>query len=464
MKVHKCLVVALLFTCVCSGLAAQETATPPANPNGGRATVDNGLPPASTRSGSIPDSLHRYVSRAEPDFGWKHEETRQIGDRTIQRLELTSQRWQEGVWKHALYVYEPTTLSHPRHMMLFVTGGRNGRLPSLPDMVIGLRLADLCGARIATLHQVPNQPLLEDRVEDDLLAETCLRYLATGDETWPLLLPMVKSAVKAMDALEEFARQQEYEKIEGFVIAGASKRGWTSWLTPAVDRRIIATAPIVIDVLNFPAQMKHQLDTWGKYSEQIDDYTRRGLDKILQNSDDPRETRLREVLDPYTYRYLVRIPKLLVVGTNDRYWTVDAMGLYFDDLVGPKHVLVCPNVGHNLGDRKDFAMTTLGAFVRHAARGQSLPKLEWSVRRDEAELRLTATSDVKPRSVRHWTANSGTKDFRESTWSSQAVKFENGAAAAAVPKSAGRHAATFLEFVYEADELTYSLTTRIYRD
>jgi len=48
-------------------------------------------------------------------------------------------------------------------------------------------------------------------------------------------------------------------------------------VTGAVDNRVIAIAPMVIVMLNIAAQGPNQLDVWGQYSEQIDDYVNRGL-------------------------------------------------------------------------------------------------------------------------------------------------------------------------------------------
>ena len=415
-----------------------------------------------TTTSEIPQEIFQFMERDEPDFGWKKLDTVEAAGNRIHRLELTSQKWQNIVWKHALIVYEPKQVVHKEHMLLFVTGGSIGKVPQGKDLAMGIALANACGARVATLHQVPNQPLMGDRVEDDLITETWLRYLESGDASWPLLFPMAKSAVKAMDALQEFCKSEFEQPVGSFVISGASKRGWTSWLTPVVDKRIVATAPIVIDVLNFPAQMNHQKKTWGFYSEQIEDYTNKGLVREDGIAREGREAQLWRMMDPYTYRSRLDLPKLIVVGANDRYWTVDAMNQYWDDLSGLKHIHRAPNAGHGLDDGRDYALGTIAVFFRHTANGKELPEFSWEPRVTEAKVGLSMKPSGTPLAVRLWTARSESNDFRESKWTSEDVSGSAGQYEAAAAKTGAERVAVYGEAQYEYEGLKYSLSTLVF--
>ena len=326
---------------------------------------------------------------------------------------------------------------------------------------MGLMLARLCGARVAMLHQVPNQPLLGGRNEDDLITDTFLFQLATGDKRWPLLFPMTKSAVRAMDCIEQLATKEWGSSVKGFVVTGASKRGWTTWLTGASDKRVIGIAPIVIDTLNFPKQMDYQLETWGQYSEQIADYERKGLIKHLK--DDP-DFPLWRWVDPWFYRAHLTLPKLIINGTNDRYWTVDALNLYWDDLSGVKYIRYVPNAGHNLQGGREGALTTLAVFFQHVVEGKPGPSIDWKHETVGDSFQLTIQSNTPPTAVRLWTASSATKDFRESKWTSQPIKSSNGSFTASVPKPTEGHVALYGEIQFNAYGQEYSVTTQIRRE
>ena len=43
------------------------------------------------------------------------------------------------------------------------------------------------------------------------------------------------------------------------MVAGASKRGWTTWTTMAVDKRVFAAIPIVMDILSMNTVIKIKL-------------------------------------------------------------------------------------------------------------------------------------------------------------------------------------------------------------
>jgi PhoPQ-activated pathogenicity-related protein len=219
---------------------------------------------------------------------------------------------------------------------------------------------------------------------------------------------------------------------------------------------------MVIDVLNFRPQMEHQLNVWGAYSDQIHDYSSKGL--IKQGDETAREEQLRVMMDPYTYRSVLKLPKLLVNGTNDKYWVVDAMKLYWPDLVGPKFVLQIPNAGHGLGGGGDRVGATIAAFFRHVVRGREFPQIDWKPVQKDGNVGLQVNVVPNPRNVKLWRAQSSSGDFRESRWSSEPMQATQAGYVGWVAKPTnGDQVAYFGELEFESEGQTFWLSTVVQR-
>jgi PhoPQ-activated pathogenicity-related protein len=387
---------------------------------------------AGARASAAPaNALEKYVQREDSSFNWKRTERKPVKGGTLTHLELISQTWRDQFWSHHLLVFRPEKLRHPQLAFLLITGGAYNA-PKDEDLERFLPIPLRGGAILALLNKVPNQPLYDGRKEDALIAYTFDQYLKTGDDSWPLLFPMVKSAVRAMDALQQFAQREWSQPIESFVVSGASKRGWTTWLTGAVDPRVKAIAPMVIDMLNMKAQLAWADQMYGQQSEEIGDYTNLNLHLRL---DEPRMVELRGWVDPFSYRARYTKPKLLLLGTNDPYWVVDALRHYWDDLPGPKLIFQTPNAGHDLAGGKD-AINTLASWFALIADNRPLPKLEWKLTDGSSgPVSLTVKADQAAKKIRLWTAHSKDRDFRDDEWSSQDLEIQAGSsqASAQVP-------------------------------
>lgn len=430
----------------------------------------------------IPPELDNYIKKAEPDYAWSFKSKDETDAGAVYLYRLVSQKWHGELWEHDLQVFVPKEATDKTSMVILNTGGAAGG----GTTALGLEIARRVKYPVAVLFQIPKQPLYNGKKEDALIAETFVNYLETKDATWPLLFPMAKSVVKAMDALQEIGKKDWNVDVKHFVITGASKRGWTSWLTAATgDKRVKAIAPLVIDTLNFQKQMPHQLKSFGKYSEQIYDYEER---KLLPLPDTTEARKLWSMVDPWVYRDRLTLPKLLVHGTNDPYWAQDAMNQYWDDLKGDKWVLYVANAGHDLrpqdkpnqqGAKKDVfplkAIDTLGAYSKLILSGKTLPKVDWKdagIKNNNATAQTTL--GLKPVSVQSWTTTSETRDFRKSKWEKDAkgveVMLGNTPNAVAneppvvvlnLPIPATGYAAGFTEFTFEIDGTKFNLSTPI---
>jgi PhoPQ-activated pathogenicity-related protein len=411
-------------------------------------------------SDSLANALETYLHEPDGSFAWKRTEEKKLKDATLTHLELISQTWRGHLWGHDLLVVRPTTLRQTDIAMLFITDDSYNASDE-NEMDPFYDVAQRAGAVVAILNKVPNQPLYNGRKEDALVAFTFDQYLKTGDPTWPLLFPMVKSALRAMDTLQMFARQEFDQSIERFVVSGASKRGWTSWLTAAVDTRVVGFAPMVIDMLNMKAQLDWTEKMYGRQSDEISDYTDLNLHQKL---DDPPMQTLRAWVDPYSYRQTYTTPKLLLLGTNDPYWVVDSLRHYWSDLPEPKLVFQTPNAGHDLGGGHD-AWQTLAAWFQMIADRQPLPKVEWQLRDGTNGVAgLTVRVDQPVSKVRLWTAHSLDRDFRDEKWTCRELETQPGGSQASV--DVPKPSAGFTAFLAEV-ELTaptghsYKLSTQV---
>ena len=417
---------AVVVACNFSSFASAQVLTPVA-PNPAIAATDA---PAV-----INPALKNYVDTPDASVSCTLAESGSSNGCTWLRYNLVSQTWHGIAWRHVVWLLLPedanSTEQKPAYKIegdsaiLFIAGGSwkgdwsvtpaaDLRLPREYPLLSYLAIAAKCP--LAIVEQIPFQPILDGRYEDAIIAETFRRFLMGEGEDWPLLLPMTKAAVAAMNAMQGELQNRFKISIDHFTLTGASKRGWTTWLTAAIDSRVAAIAPMVIDMLNMPAQMQHQLDSWGGYSEEIADYTALNLQKNLAT---PRGQLLQSIVDPYAYRTVLNQPKLLIFGTNDRYWTLDSCNLYWDDLQGPKYLTYVPNQGHQIGD---FARLVgpIAALHRSYNGGPAMPKLSWTFADRSDKLgRLKVKCDVATNAVNMWVATAPTKDFRLARWVSQ---------------------------------------------
>ncbi len=373
--------------------------------------------------------LEQYLATPDPSYSWREVSSGRLGSSEFVEAILTSQTWRGIPWKHQLFVIRPARVDAASHQaFLYIDGGswhpeyERGIGREIPDSArIFERLAEVLQAPVAVVRQVPFEPLFGRR-EDALIAYTFDRYLNTGDPGWPLLLPMVRSAARAMDAVQQLARRHWGLSIARFTVAGASKRGWTSWLLAAADPRVASVAPMVIAMLDMPEQIDLQRKTFGGLSPAIEEYQ---AIRFPERMSTPLGRELVSIVDPYSYRAELTMPKLILLGTNDPYWPVDALEIYWGGLPQEKRVLYLPNQGHDLRDIERL-MGSLSALYRYSADRRPLPAVTWTFEPSSGRLALSVQADRAPLRVLAWSAASASRDFTRAHWTSHPCEPSSG--------------------------------------
>ena len=259
--------------------------------------------------------LDDYVAKPDPSYTYSLVKTIDNPLGKVYIIDMKSQTWRSDkevnrtLWQHWVTIIVPNGVTADT-ALLWINGGSNrSNPPGGPDGML-VPIALQTKTVVVDLKTVPNEPLVfsddpgNQRSEDAIIAYTFDKFVKTGDGTWPLLLPMVKSAVRAMDTVQDFVAKTSDGKlkINQFVVSGGSKRGWTTWLTAAVDKRVRAIAPAVIDVLNMDEQMRHHFAAYGFYSTRHRDY--QDLN-VFSRLDTPQGQKLDQLRRP------LRVPRPL---------------------------------------------------------------------------------------------------------------------------------------------------------
>ena len=201
-----------------------------------------------------------------------------------------------------------------------------------------------------------DDPEQHSRSEDSSIAYTWLHYIEdpTNDTEYILFLPMTKAGVKAMDATTEFltsaSAPQEIQEANlnptQFIVSGASKRGWTSWLVASVDPRVMVLVPVVLDLLNVPSNLQHHFRAYGGWSFAFEDYWELGLTTYFEH---PKFFELCDIMDPYSHRDKLVMPKLVINSANDEFFLPDDTRYWWDDMplaYEMNRFMILPNAEH----------------------------------------------------------------------------------------------------------------------
>lgn len=194
--------------------------------------------------------------------------------------------------------------------------------------------------------------------------------------------------------MTEFCSKQLPElglSLDYYIISGASKRGWTTWLVGAVDpKRVKAIIPIVLDAINFVEFAHHQYKSYNGWAEALTDY----VDMNIMNRIDTLGMRaLQEQEDPYFFRERLTMPKLIINAAMDEFQQPDDSFFWYDGLPEGqgKWLVMTPNAEHSLSTGILEVVPVASAWISAIIAKEHVPKFHWTIDGTGA---VTATLDA----------------------------------------------------------------------
>ncbi len=407
--------------------------------------------------------LDDYVNTPDPVFRYELHPQATVTKKTHEAkvYHLVSQEWltkaevDRPLWEHWVTIHVPAERAF-KPAMLFISGGGNGGSAPTPNGAM-TQIALMTKSVVVEIKQIPNQPLhfagenmapytKSGRKEDALIAFGWDQFLTGGRAEWLARLPMTKAVVRAMDLV-----QKEQPDVKEFFVVGASKRGWTTWTTAAVDQRVIGIAPAVIDVLNFVPSLDNHHNAYGFWAPAVSEYEETNITGRIHT---PRMKALLNIVDPYSYVDRLTMPKYIVNSTGDQFFPPDSSKFYFDDLKGEKYLRYTPNTDHglNLG-----VYTNLASFYHALLNDTPRPVFDWKANADGS---LAVHCTTKPEKVLLWQAhNPKARDFRleeiGAAWTSTELSSTDGTYHALPTLPESGYTAFMIELTFENPDFQF---------
>ncbi|XP_071814824.1 autocrine proliferation repressor protein A-like [Apostichopus japonicus] len=383
-------------------------------------------------------ALDEYVRKYDPNYSYKV-----LTDYTVRNqastsfvINMTSQAWMtenvtsQHIWWHYLIVTIPDVIEMPDVGFLYVTGGSNTNSPPDPSTDAEARLITFAAEELkcvgTMMRQNPNQPIKfkndpkqKNRREDDIIAYTFRQFVDgpfSDDPEIVVLLPMVKAAVRALDTMNSFASS----KINRFYVAGASKRGWITWLTGVVDDRVVAIMPMVLTLLNMGPNFKHHYRSLNGWSFAIRPYWEEDCMRYLDHPDAPK---LLEIVDPYEYIPRLTKPKYVISASGDEFFLPDDHHYWYKNMQGPTMLRIHPNAEHSLAGHWRRMAQECVSFVLWNEEGWKWPNITWTRHENHNFGSIIVKTDVEPLSIKAFSAD--TTQHQRRDWRLLIARTEN---------------------------------------
>ena len=363
-------------------------------------------------------SMSDYIESTKNEFSYNIQEVIYEENWTGYHIKMISGEWLDSKkvdqveWWHYVDIIIPKQTTSSTGIM-FIDGGEKSEDYFRLDAQ-SIRNAIKTEAVIVNVSNIPFQPLnflsseQDSFEEDDLIAFAWNKFLKQGakqkDVEWLPRFPMTRAIVRAMDLAQEIVLQNDIV-VKDFVVSGASKRGWTAWTTAAVDSRVKAVVPMVIDMLNLVPSFENHYRSYGEFSPAVQEYVNYNIQDWLGTEEFKV---LMSYIEPFSFIDKFTMPKYIINAGSDEFFSTDSWRFYYDKLPGEKIIRYVPNKNHSLDGR--YLTEDLVSYFYRVINDIEIPSLSWNLSDNKliAELNYDGDYDVSV-----WTAkNDNGRDFR----------------------------------------------------